>query len=256
LGYTPGIVSRGYRGRSRHWPLQVTADTDPQLAGDEPVLLAQRTGCPVYAGPDRPAAIASLLENTPCQAIISDDGMQHYAMARDIEIAVLDAKYGLGNGRLLPAGPLRESQTRLRTVDLRIVNGDASDDYSMQLTHPQIAPLYDNTPAIDLQAWHGRSVHAIAGIGHPSRFFDLLARYQMTIESRPMPDHHHYQITDFTFRDDRPLLMTEKDAVKCRQLNLTNAWVVSVQAEPDKGFIQDFDQLLENIRNKEHVHDG
>jgi tetraacyldisaccharide 4'-kinase len=255
-GYMPGIVSRGYRGQNRHWPLQVTAETDPQLAGDEPVLLAKHTGCPIYAGPDRPAAIAALLKNTSCAVIISDDGMQHYAMARDIEIAVLDADYGLGNGWMLPAGPLRESPTRLRTVDLQIVNGDAADGYAMRLAQPRIAPLYDNKPPTDLQTWRGQAVQAIAGIGHPSRFFNLLTRHHVKVEAYPMPDHHAYQITDFTFRDNRPLLMTEKDAVKCRQLNLTNAWVVSVQAEPDKGFIQDFDRRLKNILNQEHVHHG
>lgn len=245
LGYQPGIVSRGYRGTSQTWPLAVTPATSPERSGDEPVMLAQRTGCPVYVAPDRPAAIQALLNNHSCDIIISDDGMQHYAMARDIEIAVIDAERGLGNGWMLPTGPLREPANRLQRVNLCIANGQAASGYTMQLVKPIITSMKNGQGSVELATWRGRTVHAMAGIGYPERFFNLLKKNRLIVKAHPMPDHHDYQAHDFASMQDAPILMTEKDAVKCRQFTLDNAWVVAVQAEPDPAFVEALNRLLD-----------
>ena len=246
-GWRPGIVSRGYGGKAQHWPQQVRADSDPASVGDEAVMLAATTGCPMCVGPDRPAAVEALLAHTDVNIVISDDGMQHYALARDLEIAVIDGERGLGNGFLLPAGPLREPKSRLDRVDLVVVNGDCGEDeFSIKLFQPSLRPLVGNGAA-PITQYTGRAVHAVAGIGNPQRFFRLLARHGIEVKPHPFPDHHPFSAEDLNFDDDLPVLMTEKDAVKCRRLDCRDCWVVHVDAQPDARFIHRLNIALKDI---------
>ena len=247
-GYSPGIVARGYGGQASSYPQQVRPDGDPAIAGDEAVLLAQRTGRPVCVGPDRPAAIDALLRHTDCDVVISDDGLQHYAMDRDLEIAVIDGERRLGNGLLLPAGPLREPRSRLKTVDFVVCNGDPRrGEYGMRLRQPRVSPLSDPQQTGDIERFRGKRVRAVAGIGNPARFFDMLRRQGIHVVEQPFPDHHAYTVADFDFDQPLPILMTEKDAVKCRRLTVTDAWVVRVEAELDEPFVHRLTQVTQTL---------
>lgn len=252
-GLRPGIVSRGYGGKADRWPQQVLPGSDPTLVGDEAVLLAQRTGCPVWVGPDRPAAVDALLRHTDCDLVISDDGMQHYAMGRDLEIAVIDGERRFGNGWMLPAGPLREPLSRMRTVDLVVCNGSPhSGEYAMKLQHPRLRPLSDGGVARDIADFQGRRVRAIAGIGNPQRFFDMLGQHGLRVDPRPFPDHHAYQARDLVFADELPLLMTEKDAVKCARIVKGDAWVVTVDAQLEPAFVERLNLSLDTLKQDHH----
>ena len=246
-GWRPGIVSRGYGGKAARWPQQVTADSDPASVGDEAAMLAKLTACPMSVGPDRPAAVRDLLARSDVNIVISDDGMQHYALGRDIEIAVVDGERRLGNGLLLPAGPLREPRARLREVDLILVNGEGREgEFSMRLIEPSVRPLGgDEMASIDV--FSGRAVHAVAGLGNPERFFGLLTRHGIDPNKHPFADHYQYTTKDLDFGDGLPVLMTEKDAVKCRHLACRNCWVVHVDARPDAGFVERLNTLLKEI---------
>ncbi len=247
LGYNPGIVSRGYGGQARNWPQQVRPDSDPTIVGDEAVLLAQRTGCPVCVGPDRPAAVAALLQHAGSDFIIADDGLQHYALARDLEIAVIDGERRLGNGLPLPAGPLRELPFRLKSVDFVIANGDAQHgEFAMKLRQPEIMPLAGGETQ-ELAAFADLRVHAVAGIGHPQRFFDLLKRHRLIVEQHLFPDHYVFTSADLDFSDDLPVLLTEKDAIKCQRFATGRDWVVRVQAQPDAAFIHRLNLALKDL---------
>lgn len=244
LGRRPGIVLRGYGGQAEHWPQRVRPDSDPLLVGDEAVLLARRTGVPVAAGPARPAAAALLLEEG-CDVIVSDDGLQHYALARDLEIAVIDAARGLGNGRCLPAGPLREPIRRLDTVDLVIANGGDSPltPYSFRLVPEPLRPL---EPGQGVPPDKG-PVHAIAGIGNPTRFFEQLRALGFSPIEHAFPDHHRYRPEELAFDDDLPILMTEKDAVKVSGGAAGRGWMLPVRAELAPAACEALDALLARI---------
>lgn len=247
-GFNPGIVTRGYRGRSRAWPLAVSPDSSPAEAGDEAVLLAQRSGCPVVAGPDR-AADARLLLDRGCNVIVSDDGLQHYRLQRDFEIAVIDGARRFGNGLCLPAGPLREPVSRLRQTDWRVSNGPPlTGELGMELVRTGIYRL--DTPAQRAEPDDFRSgpVHALAGIGHPERFFDSLRVLGLDIIPHPFPDHHAYRPADLEFSDQTPILMTEKDAVKCRGFAKPHHWVVAVAARPEPRLASAIRQRLKEIQ--------
>jgi tetraacyldisaccharide 4'-kinase len=245
-GLHPCIVARGYGGRARSWPQQVRPDSDPGIVGDEAVMLAGMTGCPVAVGPDRVAAARQLLEHTDCNVVISDDGLQHYALQRDLEIAVVDGVRRFGTGFMLPAGPLREPLRRLQEVDLVVVNGLAGKgEYPMRMLIGNAQLLGDRQQQRALAEFRGQSVHAVAGIGNPTRFFQALQQYGMLIEAHAFPDHHRFQREDISFGDGRPVLMTEKDAIKCRQFAGDNEWVVPVRAEMSKEFCRRLDELLD-----------
>lgn len=240
-GWQPGIISRGYGGRSRHWPRPVTADSDPAEAGDEPVLLARRLHCPVVVGPRRADAARMLLTTQAVDIIVSDDGLQHLALARDIEIAVVDAARGLGNGMLLPAGPLREPAARLRTVDCVVHNGGDADGQGLRMDLvPDRLMRLDGSQSSALTDWAGREVHAIAGIGNPERFFETLRAAGLRVRPHPYPDHHRFRASDIEFAHNDGIgavLMTEKDAVKCRAFAGPHHWFLPVQASlpPEAG---------------------
>ncbi len=233
-GMRPGLVSRGYGGRARSWPQQVRPDSDPGVVGDEAILLTRGTGCPMAAGPDRVAAARALLAHHDCDVIISDDGLQHYRLGRDLEIAVVDGIRRHGNRRCLPAGPLREPVTRLDEVDFVVNNGGSGRlEYPMRLRGERACRLQDPGQCRRLDSFAG-PVHAVAGIGNPRRFFDLLRSQGLEVIPHPFPDHHRFRRRDLEFGDDLPVLMTEKDAVKCRAFGLDGLWSVAVRAEVDR----------------------
>ncbi|MEL6710622.1 MAG: tetraacyldisaccharide 4'-kinase [Pseudomonadota bacterium] len=244
-GYRPGIVSRGYRARHNNWPQLICADDDPHQFGDEPVLLARQSGCPVCVGPDRPAAVRALLAAQPCDIILADDGLQHYALDRDIEIVVVGTQ-GLGNRWLLPAGPLREPASRLRQADLIIHNNPIKAGHQLHWGEPTITPLHNpDAPPQPLNRFRGQSIHAVAGIAYPEHFFALLRTHGLILQTHPFPDHHPYTPDDCRFSSSLPILMTHKDAVKCKHYALPDAWVVNREPQPDAAFITALHHLLE-----------
>lgn len=233
-GWNPGVISRGYGGRAPAYPYSVGADGDPALTGDEPLLIARRAQCPVMVAPDRVAAARQLIEASGVDIIVSDDGLQHYRLARDLEICIVDGVRGVGNGALMPVGPLRESPRRLREVDWVVTNGAPLAALpvaalTMRLHAVDALPL-DGGPSRDLATFAGQRVHAVAGIGRPARFFETLRRAGIEVLEHPFPDHHAYRAEDLAFGDGLPVLMTEKDAVKCRGFRVPQGWVVPVSA--------------------------
>lgn len=256
MGWRVGIVIRGYGGQSTHWPRDVQADTSYTEVGDEAVLLAQRTGAIVVVGPDRAAAARRAVE-LGADFVLSDDGLQHYRLARDVEIAVVDEARLLGNRWLLPAGPLREPRSRLATVDLIVrtqratattdqrINSPSVDQPSTPLGTdrragpPNITAIARIAEAVSLTgdrqrtlgSFRGGRVHAIAGIGNPEAFFNALRAQGLDVDGRALPDHAAASRADITFADDAPVLMTQKDAVKCRHLADERHWAVPLDVE-------------------------
>ena len=231
-GLRVGVVCRGYRGAASRWPRKVRPDSDPARVGDEAVLLARRTGAPVAAGPNRIAAARILVRRAKCEVILSDDGLQHLRLARDVEIVVVDGTRRHGNGHCLPAGPLREPVGRLASVDLVVVNGNARPgELEMRLEAGDAVNLVDASLARPLEAFRGAPVHAVCAIGHQERFFRTLESHGLTIIRHPFPDHHPFREEEIRFPDDAPVLMTEKDAVKCERFAGARHWYVPVEAE-------------------------
>ena len=228
-GHHPGVVSRGYGGSSRE-PMLLGDSPDPIEVGDEPCVI-RASGIPVAIGQDRPAA-AQLLLGAGCDVVIADDGLQHYRLARDIEICVIDGARRFGNARLLPAGPLREPLSRMKQVDFRICNGDhpQTGEVPMRLQGGSMRALSDGREQ-RIANFSGRRVHAVAAIGNPRRFFASLAEHGLDVVPHPFPDHHAFMPADLTFGDDLPVLMTEKDAVKCWAFAQPHWWSVPVRAE-------------------------
>ena len=235
-GWSPAIVSRGYGGTVRA-PRAVSLASDPAEVGDEPVLMARRAGCPVWVGADRAAVAVRLRDEHPdCDVIVLDDGLQHYGLRRDLEIAVVDAR-AFGNGFMLPAGPLREPRTRLWSVDAVVAHGThAVQGYAMRLEGDEAHRATDARERRKLQSFAGERVHAVAGIGDPNRFFLHLSTLGVKLVPHPFPDHHPFRERDLEFGDGAPVLMTEKDAVKCKRFARPQHWVLPVRAVPDPAF--------------------
>ncbi|MGJ8524612.1 Tetraacyldisaccharide 4'-kinase [Halomonadaceae bacterium LMG 33818] len=253
-GWKPGIVSRGYGGTSKHYPLSVTSSTPPSEAGDEPVMLAAQTGVPVAVDPHRPRAVA-LLADQGCDIVVSDDGLQHYAMERALELVVIDGARGLGNQRCLPEGPLREPVSRLQSVDAVIVNGPTQPPVFTHpnLFHAAITPVHfrslmsDNTfplSPIPLKP----PTHAVAGIGHPQRFFQTLSELGVEFMPKTFPDHHDFSESDLHFDDNGDIVMTAKDAIKCVRMSDPCLWALDVRLQPDALFIDWLDDRLDAIK--------
>jgi tetraacyldisaccharide 4'-kinase len=242
-GYTPGVVSRGYGGTQKQ-PLLLGGSPDPAVVGDEPCLI-HASGTAVAIGRDRPEA-AKLLIGAGCDVVIADDGLQHYALARNIELCVIDGVRRFGNSRLLPAGPLREPLSRLKQVDFRVCNGGvvAPGDVPMQLQGALARGLV-NDAIKPLAEFAGQTVHAVAAIGHPQRFFASLRSQGMQVIEHAFPDHHAFVPADLAFADGRPVLMTEKDAVKCLAFAQPHWWTVPVRAILPPAF---FDDLVARLR--------
>lgn len=254
-GWRPGIVSRGY-GRSSDEIRVVSAESRPEEVGDEPLLLARRSGVPVWVGRQRAAAGAALLAAHPeVDVVLCDDGLQHYALARDVELVVFDAR-GAGNGWRLPVGPLREPVSRLATADAIVCNGlpeaglsTVTPSFAMSLKPGQFYRLDVAGQIASAENLLGRgALHALAGIGHPERFFRTLESLGLCCETHPFPDHHRYVAADLAFAKDGILLMTEKDAVKCAGLTAGETWVLPVEAELSPALIE---LILEKLRGRQ-----
>lgn len=254
-GLKCAVISRGYGSQAKQYPLLVNGDTNPIEGGDEPVLIAKRTGVPVCISPNRQQAIEMLLQQFACDVIISDDGLQHYKLQRDVEIVVMDAQRGFGNGFVLPAGPLRELPARLQQVDLVISNGgeNPAADVIMQL-QPHFAINLLSGEKLPLSQF-SQGI-AIAGIGNPQRFFNMLQQLNIQLQvSQAFQDHQAFSPALFQqFDASLPLFMTEKDAVKCASFAQPNWWYVPVEAEI---LGQKSTALLQKIidKTKEYQHD-
>jgi tetraacyldisaccharide 4'-kinase len=255
-GWHPGIISRGYGGNGDAIR-PVFPDSDPAQVGDEPLLLARESGLPVFVGKNRAAAGNALLAAHPeCDILLSDDGLQHYRLARRVEIAVFDRR-GAGNGHLLPAGPLREPPRRLAEVTAVVWNGgvarenpSAAPCFSMHLAGQRFVALDDRQKTCSAADLRGKRLHAVAGIGDPSRFFSQLADLGLEFSQHPFPDHQVSRAEDLAFARDGVLLMTAKDAVKCAGLALSEAWIFPVEAQLDDA--PDGNSLLAMILEKLH----
>jgi tetraacyldisaccharide 4'-kinase len=258
-GVDVGLVSRGY-GRRAGSLRVVAADSSWEEVGDEPLILHRRSGCATMVASDRVAAARELIERRDVQVVLADDGLQHLRMARDCEIIVIDAARGFGNGRVLPAGPLRESALRAREADAIVVNGGADGEplrgvppdlaaaaLRMRLVAASAQRVIDSGQTKPLEAFRGRPVHAVAGIGNPQRFFAELRSRGLEIIEHAFPDHYALSAPDLAFGDDLAVLMTEKDAVKCHQLADPRLWYVPVEATFSEA---DSARLLELVMRK------
>jgi tetraacyldisaccharide 4'-kinase len=242
-GWHPGIVSRGYTKNKvrRKMPQEVSFDDAADKVGDEPLLMAQRALCPVWIGRDRPAVALALLQAHPeCDIILSDDGLQHYRLQRNAEIVVIDGARRFGNGLLLPAGPLREPVSRLRNVDAVVVNGGQTEnnEFAMRLDGSLFYNLLNPGTVLGAGEFAGQHLHAVAGIGHPQRFFAHLEHLGLSAQHHAFPDHHHYSASDIAFDDADAILMTEKDAVKCAAFANEKCWVLRVDAQVSPALAQ------------------
>ncbi|MNC18785.1 Tetraacyldisaccharide 4'-kinase [compost metagenome] len=249
-GLRVGVVSRGYGATPPSLPWRVRPGQRATEAGDEPLMIVERSGVPLMIDPDRSRAVQALLAEEPLDLILSDDGLQHYRLARDLELVLIDAARGLGNRRCLPAGPLREPLERLAEVDACLLNGAAGDSeagFAFNLRPSALVNLVsgERRPLDSLPA--GQAVHAVAGIGNPQRFFTTLE----ALHWRPVPhafaDHASYSREDLRFSPALPLLMTEKDAVKCRAFAADDWWYLAVDGLPSPAFVVWFDAQLERL---------
>lgn len=233
-GFHPGIISRGY-GRESVGLMEVIPSSDPRLCGDEPVLMAQRTQVPVAVATQRVQAAKYLIDQKQCNIIVADDGLQHYALARDIEIVLIDGQRGLGNGCLLPLGPLREPSARLSRADFIVVNQPgtrlfAENTHVMHMVPGQLQPLSkQGQEAVNLSRWQGKIVHGVAGTGNPQRFFSQLQQAGLIVIPHIFPDHHIYRREELQF-SNQSVIMTEKDAIKCQQMDLEHHWFLPIEA--------------------------
>lgn len=240
-GRRVGIVTRGYGGASAS-VCEVPPGGDPGALGDEAVLLARRSGCPVWRGADRVAAANALLAAHPTiDCILSDDGLQHYRLARDVELVVIDGARGFGNGMLLPAGPLREPLARLEKVDALVINGLTAlrlpAGHAMRLDGTRLVNMTQSHRLRPLSEVSGKRCHAVAGIGNPGRFFAALRAHGLEVIEHPFGDHHSYRPEDLDLGDDRPVVMTEKDAVKCFAFARDHWWYLPVSAVVDENLV-------------------
>jgi tetraacyldisaccharide 4'-kinase len=236
-GYCPGIVSRGYKANDVVFPHRVSVNDPASMVGDEPLLIARRTQCPVVIAPKRPQAVSALLDKFPaCNVIVTDDGLQHYALQRDIEIAVLDADRHFGNGFCLPAGPLREPVSRLKKVDYVITNGMAefAQTFKIDIEPLEFINVLDATLKKPADFFKKQLVHAVSGIGSPQRFYRTLQSLGLIFSENTFADHHRYTQQDFEHLQKTPIVMTEKDAVKCTGFATESMWYLPISAKiPD-----------------------
>lgn len=257
-GVKVGVVSRGYGAKPPSLPWRVRSDQAAEIAGDEPLLIVQRTEVPLMIDPDRSRAVQQLLEQEPLDLILCDDGLQHYRLQRDLELVLIDAARGLGNGQCLPEGPLREPESRLQAVDAVLLNGQPQDDergfaFTLQpsalvhLATGRRQPL-DHFPP-------GQALHAVAGIGNPARFFRTLQTLNWQPIAHAFPDHAALTADQLKFAPSLPVVMTEKDAVKCRGFAADDWWYLAVEARPSAAFEAWLDgQLLRLLNSKEGHH--
>ena len=256
-GFKPGIISRGYGGGAPSYPLAVDGDSDVHESGDEAFLIAEKTGCPVYVDPDRSAALHALLLHEDVDVVLSDDGLQHYKLYRDLEIVVVDGQRLFANGYCMPAGPLRESMTRLNEVQYIVVNGEPVREIpqlasanTMQLEPRSFVNMVsgEKRPFSGAPFNMGNKLQAVSALGNPQRFYALLGRLPYQVETFSFPDHHNFTVADFEQQGIdtyQPVVMTEKDAVKCREFAKNNFWYLSVEVNLESQFVK---RLIEDIR--------
>jgi len=225
-GYKVGVVSRGYGGKREHEPLLVIPQTSAKASGDEALLIARHTDAPVFVGKNRVKAARKLLLDYRVDIIISDDGLQHYALKRDLEFVLIDASYGLGNEQLLPAGPLREEKSRLDSVDMIVYKGEKLGENYFTYEPLMVYQLGNTKNQSDLQSFRNQRIHALAGIAHPDSFFKMLSAQGLAVVKHPLDDHEILAEKHFQFDNNDPIFITEKDAVKCTDMKLKNVWVV------------------------------
>ncbi len=262
-GFNPGIVSRGYGGRAKEYPYQVTAQSHPLESGDEPLMLHLITGLPVMVSPDRNEAARALVDYHQCDVILSDDGLQHYGLWRSLEICVIDGQRGLGNRHLLPRGPLREPPERLESVDIVVVNGEPEErveeycgdqiDFAMNL-RPASWHQFNLDQTSTLKLASGPEVgpcHAVAAIGNPQRFFRELRQMGYQVMEQAFADHHQFSPQELHFDGETPVIMTMKDAVKCRDFWQGHWWALEVRAILPDLFYQRIHQHLQDFSSDE-----
>lgn len=246
-GRRPGIVSRGYGGQTGDSPQLVTPASDPRIVGDEPVLLARRAGCPVAVSRDRVAAARLLIADHNCDVIVSDDGLQHYALAREVEIIVVDGVRRFGNSALLPAGPLREPLSRLRAVDFIVTDREPQSGEYLIVRHcSKFVAVANGETTTEPSVWRGRRVHGVAGIANPTQFFDSLRELGLDVVNHPFQDHYLFQASDLAFAESLPIIMTEKDAVKCRSFATAEMWYAELSCIPDASFVAALAQKIKH----------
>ncbi len=229
MGYKPGIISRGYGGKRKVEPMFVTANANPVATGDEALLMAKKTQLPVMVGKDRVKAAKTLIQNYPVNVLIADDGLQHLALGRDAEIVMLDAKWRTGNHMMIPAGPLREPLERLNSVDMVVFKGFMDQQHHYKFAIESIHQLNHVNVFKDVVDFRNKKVVAMAGTANPDSFFSLLSAAGMAIIKQPLPDHYEISAADFEPHQDTLVLITEKDAVKCENMNLSHVWVVKME---------------------------
>ncbi len=259
-GFKPGIVSRGYGGSLNKQPTLVTTEHHAHEVGDEALMLFQKTHLPVVVCRDRVAAGQHLLSQTHCNIIISDDGLQHYALDRDLEIIMVDGKRRFGNGWCLPAGPLRELKSRCKKTPWVVYTNDDKAPYHLQL---KPSALLHQGQSIPLEQLHNKTVHAVAGIGHPERFFETLRSLGASVIEHPMPDHHQFTAKDVQFNDEYWVVITAKDAVKCTVIpdsdvvipdpdpgssqKVPSIYVLEVEAQLSQSLLNDLSRALSHL---------
>lgn len=247
-GLNVAIISRGYKSQIKQYPALCLYNSDALLFGDEPVMIAIKTQLPVMIGSNRNAAIKALAKKDLYDVILSDDGLQHYAMPRTVEIAVVGSQQALGNGFLLPAGPLREPISRLKTVDFVIGDGNLVEvDYAAKVSNDGFYALNNLAQDFTLDFFKNQKIYAVSGIALPERFHELLKKMGLIFETRIFPDHHNFKIDDFNSCADGIILMTEKDQVKCFNMDLKNAYFLKIKVELDKYFLA---ELMNKLRRK------
>jgi len=261
-GYNPGVISRGYGAKTQDFPFQVEVDSDVLLCGDEALLIQHRTECPVVIDPDRESALQHLLEHNKVDVVFSDDGLQHYKLHRDIEVVVVDGQRMFGNGLCMPAGPLREPVARLQEADFIVVNGTPAtalpqlvDARLMQIEPRFLVNLCtgERRPMAGAPFSMGNTVQAVAALGNPERFFSALAALPYQIKEFPFPDHYSFSESDFDsvkLDAHQPIVMTEKDAVKCQPFARPNFWSLSVEVELSDEFVQNLTQRIDACKAK------
>jgi tetraacyldisaccharide 4'-kinase len=225
-GLKVGVVSRGYGGKREQEPLLVIPQTSAKASGDEALLIAKHTNAPVFVGKNRVKAARRLLLDYRVDVIVADDGLQHYALGRDLEIVLIDAKYGLGNEQLLPAGPLRERKERLDSVDAVVYKGKKENEYCFEYQPLMVYQLGKTRNQKAIESFRNQPINAIAGIAHPDSFFNMLSSLGLAVVKNPLDDHEMLSEKHFEFKNDNPIFITEKDAVKCEDMQLDNVWVV------------------------------
>ncbi|EDP45934.1 tetraacyldisaccharide 4'-kinase [Rickettsiella grylli] len=238
-GWRPGIISRGYGSNTQNFPCFVHPNCNAREVGDEPLLIAQQTGCPTVIDPNRSRGAKHLLKRSNCNIVISDDGLQHLSLGRNLEIVVVDGKERFGNNFCLPAGPLREPVSRLNSVDFVVSKGTTqTNEFKLTLIPDFFYPLIQPENKQSINHFHGKKVHAVAGIGNPHQFFNLLRQLGLQIIEHSFPDHYLFKPRDLNYGEDAIIIMTEKDAVKCVGFVDTRLWCLRTKTELDNTLLK------------------